>query len=880
MTGRMGLARALCGALVGTAVVAHAAGPQSMHYQGRLLLGGELVSSNGVGLVLGVYDAPSGGTLLYRESDSVTLVDGLFATELGDNRDGGTQADLPTALATAGSNAWLGVTVGGKALLPRERILAAPFVLVPPAAAAPEGDPVWSNALASGFTLGGPLVLPANGLQVDTNNHQIRTAYGFVGIHTDTPATPLDVRGDLAIGGLAAQYNGAAEYLRIGGQSEHWYLGVQNEAAAGDSDFYIGLNTSEAGGILHLQHDGNVGLGTDTPRDRLHLYGPGPFLRMGNTLESEVGLRFEDAQTTSQFARLAFDASSTGFRIYVNRDDVPALTIDPQLELGIRDPLPAQPLSVQGDALIGGTGAWGDSTTEFLGIRNTQSNAWYVGIRNGEASNADFFIGKSTADFGTFTIDRQGNVGIGYADPPARLAMAGNTPDILVENWDESRAGLVMRDSGAPTTQRAAVLFDAAAGDRLVVEIGTNAALPALTVEEDAGGPRLGVGVAAPTEAFHVRGNTPNIRLENTAETEAGLVMVDHDVPDTQFGMIRYDSSSRRIEFNVNNATQSVAVMTANEFSVEGDTWIGALGAGKADGSSEFLGIRAENAAWYLGVVNDPIPTNSQLFIGQSLVPNGTFTIQTDGRVGIGTSSPRADLHLDGGNGSVKLLLAADANNNGEGDQPAIDFWQDGEIVKARIGFDVQGDNNDLKLKTAYVSSDIVFYTGTNLEDGVEQFRVDADGYVEAKVVRITGGADLSESFDVRPAASRVPTPGDVVCIDPARPGALVVSDAPYNRCVAGIISGAGGVRPGMMMGQVGSVADGEHPVALTGRVYCRADAAYGAIRPGDLLTTSTTPGHAMRVTDHTRAQGAVLGKAMTRLDEGTGLVLVLVSLQ
>ena len=83
-----------------------------------------------------------------------------------------------------------------------------------------------------------------------------------------------------------------------------------------------------------------------------------------------------------------------------------------------------------------------------------------------------------------------------------------------------------------------------------------------------------------------------------------------------------------------------------------------------------------------------------------------------------------------------------------------------------------------------------------------------------------------------------------------------------------------------MLMGQAGTVADGSHPVALTGRVYCLADASNGPIEPGDLLTTSATPGHAMKVTDYSRAQGAVIGKSMESLQSGTGLVLVLVSLQ
>lgn len=93
--------------------------------------------------------------------------------------------------------------------------------------------------------------------------------------------------------------------------------------------------------------------------------------------------------------------------------------------------------------------------------------------------------------------------------------------------------------------------------------------------------------------------------------------------------------------------------------------------------------------------------------------------------------------------------------------------------------------------------------------------------------------------------------------------------------------SGAGGVKPGLVMGQKDSTADGEHPVALTGRVCCWVDAAGGDVEPGDLLTTSDTVGHAMKVADHARAQGAILGKAMSSLEAGQkGLVLVLVTLQ
>ena len=145
-------------------------------------------------------------------------------------------------------------------------------------------------------------------------------------------------------------------------------------------------------------------------------------------------------------------------------------------------------------------------------------------------------------------------------------------------------------------------------------------------------------------------------------------------------------------------------------------------------------------------------------------------------------------------------------------------------------------------------------------------------------VINILGGSDLSEMFDV--AGGGAVEPGCVVCIDPKDPGKLLLSTTAYDRTVAGIVSGAGDVKPGMRMSQRGTAADGLHPVALTGRVYVKADASAGAIVPGDLLTTAERPGHAMKVLDHSRAQGAILGKAMSSLDAGQGLVMVLVSLQ
>jgi len=142
----------------------------------------------------------------------------------------------------------------------------------------------------------------------------------------------------------------------------------------------------------------------------------------------------------------------------------------------------------------------------------------------------------------------------------------------------------------------------------------------------------------------------------------------------------------------------------------------------------------------------------------------------------------------------------------------------------------------------------------------------------------IRGGADLAEPFNITSGNGEVPQ-GAVVVIDEQNPGHLKLSDSPYDTRVAGVVSGANGVNPGIQMHQQGLIEGGKN-VALTGRVYVQADASTAAIRPGDMLTTSSTPGYAMKVSDHARAAGAILGKAMTGLSEGKGMVLVLVTLQ
>ena len=153
--------------------------------------------------------------------------------------------------------------------------------------------------------------------------------------------------------------------------------------------------------------------------------------------------------------------------------------------------------------------------------------------------------------------------------------------------------------------------------------------------------------------------------------------------------------------------------------------------------------------------------------------------------------------------------------------------------------------------------------------------RLVVNGTARVNVLEITG-ADIAEKFPTTETLE----PGTVVEIDPDHPGHLRKARGAYNKRVAGVVAGANGLSQGIILGNLEG-SENHTPIAISGRVWVYADATHEAIEPGDFLTTSETPGYAMKATDLPRAQGAILGKAMTRLEKGkTGMVLVLVNLQ
>jgi hypothetical protein len=219
--------------------------------------------------------------------------------------------------------------------------------------------------------------------------------------------------------------------------------------------------------------------------------------------------------------------------------------------------------------------------------------------------------------------------------------------------------------------------------------------------------------------------------------------------------------------------------------------------------------------------------------------------------VGIGTPSPEVALHVAG---SLKLEL------NGS---PTLSLFSHGfgsEFYSIRATNDA--DNAGGRR--------LVF---RNEGRGQDIIVIDNDGNVSfAGDIRLTG-ADCAEQFKV---AGDECDPGSVMVIDAQE--TLRCCTEPYDPRVAGVISGASARRPGLTLGG-GIRDDSARPVALSGTVFCKADATVESVSVGDLLTTSANPGHAMKASDRTRAFGCVLGKAMGELTAGVGLIPILVTL-
>lgn len=236
-------------------------------------------------------------------------------------------------------------------------------------------------------------------------------------------------------------------------------------------------------------------------------------------------------------------------------------------------------------------------------------------------------------------------------------------------------------------------------------------------------------------------------------------------------------------------------------------------------------------------------------------------------------NSPNISAHLDAESGSLHLR--------------SVQSQADNTLKAANLTlFDVQGTNHvELDAESGNITmrghlANDGSKSGPDLKllDGSGSQNIHLDG--RTGNISLSGdifltGADCAEDFAM--SALCTVEPGTVVVIDDEE--TLKPSSQPYDCKVAGVIAGAGTYRPAIVLNRDPLALDYK-PLSLMGRAYCKVDAAYSAIEVGDLLTTSATPGYAMKASDPRRAFGAVIGKALRPLREGRGMIPILIAMQ
>ena len=510
-------------------------------------------------------------------------------------------------------------------------------------------------------------------------------------------------------------------------------------------------------------------------------------------------------------------------------------------------------IHIKGDAGAGGTVGYDI---------DSGSRRWQFGSKGSNEQGA-FMLYDGTAGQRRVTIDSSGNTGIGLKNPTEKLQVAGmihskkggfkfpdgtvqttacdssggggnggagNTLDKAYDQGGKGAGRTINADAGAVNITGANGLT--VSGN---IGIGTTHPIRKFQVESAwdsssfvvTGGGSVGIGTAYPIRKFHIA---------NTVDSSSFVV--------TGGGLVGVGTTHPIRKFQVEN------IGDFTDFVVTGG---GNVGIGTTDPIRKFQ------------IENEGDDTD--------------FVVNWSGDVGIGTKTPQAKLNVQNGSiqvgdkaglyshlAPVELAFHRDNGpayicNAGAG---SIAFTTNGGADSTRMVIGTNGNvgigiGNKLPSRTLEVKGNILLLSKTTNES----------------VLELGEGLDYAEGFNV--TKSNEISSGCVLIINPDDPGKLTLSNQPYDNKVAGIVAGANNLGSGVRLG----AGQFDYDVALAGRVYCNVDASDTGIEPGDLLTTSSIPGYAMKAAEYKKAQGAILGKAMQKLEKGKkGQILVLVTLQ
>ncbi len=161
-------------------------------------------------------------------------------------------------------------------------------------------------------------------------------------------------------------------------------------------------------------------------------------------------------------------------------------------------------------------------------------------------------------------------------------------------------------------------------------------------------------------------------------------------------------------------------------------------------------------------------------------------------------------------------------------------------------------------------NGDALFVNGNSLFSG----RLTINNNIKEKNVP----SNIVEMFEVD--EEQIIMAGDILIAGAKGNAILTRSTSNYSRGVIGIVSG----NPSVIINNSGKEKK-IYPIVLAGKALCRVDARKKAIKPGDLIVSSDTPGCGMAGEINSFEKiGSVIGKALDGLNTGIGIIPVFVS--
>lgn len=668
------------------------------------------------------------------------------------------------------------------------------------------------------------------------------TDYGHVGIGTTTPASPLTVTGLIESTSGGFKFPDGTIQATAGGGGGYWQPnGSEIYYDAG----YVGIGTNTPSFPLYVTGSESAGIYGETD----YLGGQGVWGRALASTGDGLGVHGESA-------------SDTGRGVYGHAMATSGQAAGVMGEISSPDGYGVYALNQAASGNAIAVFAETDSTSGrgVLGSANATSGYTYGVYGRSYSTNGRGVYGYSSASAGsTFGVRGEVNSPDGFA--------------VYGYNDDDSGAGEAVGVYGSSNSPsgigvKARVQSPDGYGVYAVNEAVTGSAI-AVCGETD--GPS-GVGVkGSATSGVGVKGSTTSgTGVEGRASGSSGRGVYGAATdPAYGVGVDAYACSPNGKAVRAFNECDS-----GDGIAIKGETGspdgFGGYFVGKGYFSGN-VGIGTNDPSYPLHVVT----TNGAPVAGENLTFNssgylahgstGVYGASVSGGYGVYGESDNCGVYATGDEYGVYAISSGGTGVKGHATgtfHPGV--WAVAEGAESSAAYaENTGGGIGLTAKGAAAAAKLygnvtIYEYGTTTE-----------------VIELGKGLDYAEGFDVSSGASI--SPGTVLVIDPANPGQLVVSTEAYDSKVAGIVAGANGLGSGVRLG--GSEFD--HDVALAGRVYCNVDATEHAIEPGDLLTTSATPGYAMKVVDREQAQGAILGKAMQPLNKGEkGQILVLVTLQ